>query len=218
MEAINYPGMQSYIEQLMEEEIAPVLKAAFPSIKDQDLKLQQELFIKRCYESTDDPVTRVGRDPLRKIDAKGRIRGTLELSQKYNVNTPKARLEQGLSAAILYALKEKDAKNASCRKIVDIYRANRFRYTSVLCYTGPAPEGSFTGLDPVKDKQIIEDVLLQLGNLERGLEIKDVYSEKIHRPHSPIKESNTNSFFSLTGGSGLKRVKSEPSLIQHKMR
>ncbi len=98
-EAIQHPTLFAFIKDMMENEIGPILCAEYPELSKEDLDKLEANFLERCKASVDDPVTRVGRDPKRKD---GRIRGTIELAQKHNLNITTTRLEQGLVAGKLY--------------------------------------------------------------------------------------------------------------------
>jgi mannitol-1-phosphate/altronate dehydrogenase len=180
--AIRYPGMMGFVNKMMMEEIVPALKAEYPDLTDEELNFHREIFIQRCLDSYDDPVTRVARDPLRKIDTHGRIRGTLELHQKHKLKKSTECLEQGMSAAILYAVKGKDRSNPSCQKIMEIYQKHQGKYEAVLCYKGSSPSGTYTGLDLTKDKQIIQNILAHIASLEKSY---DDYHKHLIGPLSP---------------------------------
>lgn len=104
-EAIKCPALFSFIKNMMEKEIAPILLAEYPHLSATELNSFGHAFFKRCQASTDDPVVRVGRDPMRKLARHGRIRGTLELARKHRLNISTSRLEQGMAAGFLYATK-----------------------------------------------------------------------------------------------------------------
>lgn len=165
-EAIRIPGVRKFIKQMMDEEIRPALIAEFPDITSVELDHLRKIFIKRCLASIDDPVVRVGRDPMRKINANGRIRGTIELYNKHRLKGTTSRLEHGLAAAILYAVKGIDNANPGCIKCMEIYNKNHRDYKAVLCYQGASPAGMFKGLDPIKDKRLVENILMRIKYLE----------------------------------------------------
>lgn len=147
------------IQRVMEFEVKPALLAEYPDLTDDGLALLKNDFIERCLSNIDDTVERVGRDPLRKLDAGGRIRGTIELVKKHKLDIPLTGLEQGIAAGVLYAVKQLDPDNPGCQKIIDIYNAGSYSYKHVLCYHGDAPSGSFTGLDPHEDKELLRNIL-----------------------------------------------------------
>ncbi len=185
-EAINHPGMIQLIEKMMEKEIGPVLRTAYPDISVDELEFLKNLFFERCKASMDDTVVRVGRDPMRKLDTGGRIRGTIELCQMHNLEIPTPSLEMGVAAAILYAVKRIDPENPGCKRILEIYEQNEKSYEAVLCYKGPAPNGNYSGLDPDRDRILIDSILNHITLLEHYYEKQqekpfsstDLYSPK----------------------------------------
>lgn len=166
-EAIRLTDIRRFIKKMMDEEIRPALMAEFPDLTMEELNKLRKLFIKRCIDSTDDLVTRVGRDPLRKINANGRIRGTIELCKKHGLKTSITKLEQGIAVAILYAVKGIDNTNPGCIKIRDLYLQNNKAYKAVLCYKGESPAGLFQGLDPDSDKSLIGNILSHIEFFEK---------------------------------------------------
>lgn len=158
-ESIKHPVIFSFIKGMMENEIAPILSAEYPEISREQLEVMKASFFERCSVSINDPVTRVGRDPLRKLDSGGRIRGTIELAQKHRLNIATPGLEQGLAVGFLYAVKGLDSSTSDCQKITKIYRENNNSFASVLCYSGTSSSGNFTGLNPFKDRRLINSVL-----------------------------------------------------------
>src|SRR3990167_1111730 len=109
-ESIKNPIIFSFIKDMMEKEIAPILTAEYPEITKEEFDTLQTVFLERC-KNIDDPVTRVGRDPLRKLDRGARIRGTIELASKHHLKIATPRLEQGIAAGFLYAIKVVDQSN-----------------------------------------------------------------------------------------------------------
>lgn len=134
-QAIKDPLLRGFITSMMEEEIAPVLMTEFAELSESDLAYLRHSFIERCEQNSTDTITRVGRDPLRKLNAHGCIRGILELKQKNNLKMATPRLEKGIAAGILYAVTKIDPNNSECQKILDIYRAKN-SFSSILCFKG----------------------------------------------------------------------------------
>lgn len=166
-ESVKNPFIFRFIKEMMEYEIAPILTAEYPDISKNVLEELEASFFTRCLESIDDPVTRVGRDPLRKLDAGGRIRGTIELAQKLKLSISTQRLEHGIAAGLLYAINKIDANNPGCQKILDLFKSNSNSFVSVLCYKGAAPGGSFSGLHPNKDGRLINSVLVKIDTINQ---------------------------------------------------
>jgi len=161
-EAIENPMIYSFIKEMMENEIGPILSSEYPQITAEELSSLENAFFERCLASKDDPVTRVGRDLLRKLDSGGRIRGTLELAEKHCLSIPTPRLEQGLAAGFFYGVKQIDPTNPGCQKIREIYKRNNKSFSAVLCYVENAANQRFSGLNPKKDKVLINRVLKKM--------------------------------------------------------
>lgn len=181
-EAINNPSMLWFVNNLMEREIGPILKAEYPNLKNSDLKLLKTSFIKRCKASADDPIVRVGRDPLRKLQRGGRIQGVIELKQKHGLTIATPELERGMAAGILYAIKKVDPHNEECQKIHEIYQ-QKGSYQAVLCYKGPNDNDIYPGLDSKLDKNLITNILKRISLFERIYKIRRtriLNSKKLH--------------------------------------
>jgi mannitol-1-phosphate/altronate dehydrogenase len=160
-EAINNSTTLSHINNLMECEIAPILKAEYPELSKNTLISLKKHFINRCKSSTEDPIERVARDPLRKLDHGGRIRGIIELRQKHRLNIAIPELEQGIAAGLLYAINKIDPNNEECKKIHDIYQSSH-SYKSILCYKGPYRNRTYSGLDSFNDRSLINNILKRM--------------------------------------------------------
>jgi len=161
-ESIKHQFIYKFINDMMDNEIAPILTAEFSAVSQEELTQLKQTFFKRCADNEDDTVIRVGRDPMRKIDQGGRIRGTMELAKKHGVSTPC--LELGVAACILYAIKKIDPENPGCQQLAELYQHNR-TFSSMLCYQGPAPSGHFTGYDYHKDRNILNNILAKINAL-----------------------------------------------------
>lgn len=170
-EAINNPSMLWFISNLMEKEIGPILKAEYPTITVNELNILKNLFIRRCKGSLVDPIIRVGRDPLRKMDRGGRIRGIIELRQKHNLKIPTPELEKGIAAGVLYAINKIDPNNEECQKIREIYHQSN-SYREVLCYKGPYGNGIYGGLDLDKDRPLINKILERIVIFEKMSKVR----------------------------------------------
>lgn len=156
--AIKNPQIRKFISTMMEEEIAPILMAEFSELTEGDLLWLKDTFIERCEMNSTDTIKRVGRDPMRKLNGNGCVRGVLDLKQKNNLNIVTSKLEKGIAAAMLYAIQRIDPHNHECEKMFDIYRTHH-SISSVLCYNGPYGNGKYIGLDPIKDREVISNVL-----------------------------------------------------------
>ena len=81
--------VRSLVEDLMKNEIRPAMLQIIPESSDY-IDNFITTFIKRCRSSFKDPCTRVGRDPLRKLQRSERIFGTIDLAHAHNISTPHA--------------------------------------------------------------------------------------------------------------------------------
>lgn len=176
-ETIKNPSMFCYINKLMNCEIGPILKAAYPTISVKELETLKNLFIQRCQNSHEDPIVRVGRDPLRKMSKGERIRGIIELRQKHHLNIPTPELEKGMAVGILYAINNIDPTNAECRKIAEIFRRN-YSYKAVLCYKGSCGNTTFAGLDAAKDGLLIKNILERIAIFQKIAKLKRLRMKK----------------------------------------
>lgn len=168
-EAICNSDIYSFLKEMMEFEILPILKAEYPDIPLSKFEHIKNKFFERCKENKEDTTTRVGRDPLRKLNTKGRIRGTIELCKKHNLNMAISRLEIGIAAGLLYAITGKDNSNAGCVKIKQIYEENNNSYQSVLCYQGEFNGGIYRGLNSKNDENLIENIIYWINNLDNTI-------------------------------------------------
>ncbi|MBV8802287.1 MAG: hypothetical protein JO131_04865 [Gammaproteobacteria bacterium] len=191
-EAINHPGLLQLINNIMTLEIGPALKAEFNSITDHELEFQKNLFIARCKESKDDPIWRVARDPLRKLNANGRIRGTIALCNKHNIQSTPG-LELGFAAAILYALKNFDRHNVECVKIREIFNVRK-SYKDILCFNGTYATGKFQGLDPIQDKILIEKVTNKIMFLTLNFQYQNQASSPFRLFHAQVKNEQDQAY------------------------
>lgn len=189
-ETINKPSVNLYVNKLMENEIGPILKSAFPSINQNELQQLKKSFIRRCKINTRDTVERVGRDPLRKLNRGERVRGILELKQKHNLNIKTPELERGMAAGILYATKEIDPINEECRTIKSVYDKSRC-YKEVLCYKGPYAKGNYPGLDAIKDEKLIKNILNRIASLQKIYEVRKLkMRNKTNPTHLPTRAAS----------------------------
>lgn len=162
-QGINFPGMKNYITCLMDIEIAPILKKNFPTLNTGTLTDIKSIFLERCLMSSHDPVLRVARDPLRKLDPNSRILGLMRLKQQHGITEDSPGLERGIAAGVLYALKDKDPLNPDCKKMKAIYDMNQ-SYADVLCFQDTTVSDTYQRLDPVLDGDLIHRILGAVDN------------------------------------------------------
>lgn len=165
-QGINYPGMKNYIASLMDVEIAPTLKKNFPALDTALFNDIKNIFFERCLMSSNDPVVRVGRDPLRKLSPDGRILGVIRLKQQQGVVEDSPGLERGIAAGVLYALKDKDPLNPDCKKMKEIYDIN-LSYADVLCRQSADASETHQRLDPALDGDLIHRILIHIHLLDK---------------------------------------------------
>lgn len=163
-EAIAKPSIHQFIKNVMTQEIRPILQSECPNISHQELTYVENKFFERCAASVDDPVTRVGRDPLRKLDVDGNIRGSIELVKKHKLPISTQNLEKGIALGILYALDGIDPENLECRKIMDIYK--KFHsYAAILCHCKNFHIRNYTNLRANADKKFINSIIDKIYHL-----------------------------------------------------
>lgn len=156
-ETIQKPSLYHYVNTLMENEIAPILQSAYPNLNYYELKSLKKSFLKRCKENKDDPVIRVGRDPIRKLKSGERVRGIIELKQKLKLPMETPQIERGIAAGIMYAINEVDPKNDECQQIKALYTKHR-SYKAILCSQG---------LDQNKDQRLINNVIKRISSFKK---------------------------------------------------
>lgn len=193
-ESINDPYILKYIEAMMDDEVGPILLAVYPDLSSNELVSLRNQFFERCRASQDDPVTRVGRDPLRKLDTGGRIRGCIELQKRHGLNIETRVLELGVAVGVLYALSDLDPANPGCQQIKEIYKKNHFSYKAVLCYRGKAPSGEFKGFDQVNDAMLLQRISIVISRLNlkiNGKLLQNIFAGEFFNP-SPIINLDMN--------------------------
>lgn len=172
-EAINHPAIFNFIKELMENEIAPILMKEYPDISIDEMRELESRFFERCKSSTHDPIVRVGRDPLRKLNRGERIRGTLEIARKHQLTLATPRLAQGIAAGFLYALRGIDKSNPGCQQIMNIFNESNRSLSAVLCYEGCSSTGSFSGLNYQNDARLINHVIQNIIHFNKFLRKPD---------------------------------------------
>lgn len=143
------------VRQLIEKEIQPALLRESPKLEGIITTLMRP-FVERCRSSFKDPCQRVGRDPLRKLQRRERILGSIALARKHGVPTPA--LEFAIALAIRYALSSRAAEDLECARIRQILDANDQKVEAVLTYRGSYNGHPYQGLDPVADAALIAAV------------------------------------------------------------
>ena len=161
-ESFQYPGMKYYIKRLMHE-IAEILKKTYLNLTDKELISMQDLFFNRCEASNADPVSRVGRNPLSKLDRFGRVIGSISLRKGFYL-THLPYLEMGIAAGVVYALQNQDLNDKGCNAVKEIFSAGGRSYKAILCHDD---KNEHRGLDPIKDSNLIMRILRNIELLSR---------------------------------------------------
>lgn len=153
-ESFQYPGMKYYIKRLMHE-ISEILKKTYLNLTDKELTSMQDLFFNRCEASNADPVSRVGRNPLSKLDRFGRVIGSISLRKGFYL-THLPFLEMGIAAGVVYALQNQDLCDKGCNAIKEIFNSSGQSYTAILCHDD---NNEHRGLNRIKDNELIMRIL-----------------------------------------------------------
>jgi mannitol-1-phosphate/altronate dehydrogenase len=149
----------------MKKEIRPALLTENPEYK-QYINAITTNFFKRCRASFKDKCSRVGRDPLRKLQLGERIIGAIQLAQKHDLSTEG--LEFGAACAILYSVANKNENDKEAKKIKEIYE-KRNSVADVLPYNGEYNKAKYAGLDPEKDAALISRIQEKFDKLQKDL-------------------------------------------------
>lgn len=145
--------VEKLANEIMINEIRPSLLAEHKELKGYINSFTSN-FIKRCRVSFKDSCTRVGRDPMRKIQVGERVIGAISLANEHNCKSKS--LEFGAACAILYSLKV-DKPDKESLLIRTIYSKNN-SVGDILTYNGPYNKSKYKGLDREKDKALIERI------------------------------------------------------------
>lgn len=155
-QSLQFPGMKYFMTSLMQE-IATILTMNFPELKQSMLLSDlQRAFFKRCEDSIEDSVSRVGRNPLSKLDRFGRIVGTILMRKGGGSALPY--LEMSIAAGVVYALK--NPQEQGCSEIGLLYEASQ-TYEAILCHQGREHQG----LDAIRDQTLIRRVINKINLL-----------------------------------------------------
>ena len=156
------PVVEKIAKKIMKQEIRAALIAENPELKSYIDSFISN-FIKRCRVSFKDKCTRVGRDPLRKLQNGERVIGAISLVHNHGKEAPA--LEFGVACAILYSLKSVNVKDNEAAKIRELYAVNN-SIEDVLTYDGPYNKSTYKGLDAAKDAELIGRIKEQFLILE----------------------------------------------------
>jgi len=153
--------VEALVRRLIQDEIKPAMLKENPRLATH-INAFVGSFIKRCKASFKDPCHRVGRDPLRKLQRKERILGSIDLAARRDIPTPM--LEFGTALGILYAVRLITPDDEECRQIKALYEQDR-SVAAVLTWTGPYHGKVYPGLDAVKDAALINRISAHVARL-----------------------------------------------------
>jgi len=139
-------------ERLINQEVAPALTAEHPHMADV-IRSFAQTFLERCKTSFKDPCTRVGRDPLRKLQRNERILSSIDLARKHGIATPG--LTFGAALAVHYALRCADSKDQEAQLMKRLYQANGDSLEAVLTHDGDYNGKPYPGMDASADAELI---------------------------------------------------------------
>lgn len=142
---------RALLQQLLEREIEPTLLKHHPGMREVTEPFIRT-FLDRCKSSFKDTCSRVGRDPLRKLQRGERVLGTIAMAHEHGIATPA--LEYGAALAVHYALHSNDEKDKECRIIKEIF-AQRGSIADVLTYRGRYNGRPYPGLNPQVHAELI---------------------------------------------------------------
>jgi HAD superfamily hydrolase (TIGR01509 family) len=157
----------NYVNQLMEEEIKPMLIHSSPEYENYMEEFMKN-FIKRCRFSFKDPVTRVGRDPIRKLQYNERVLGTLSMANTYGTQTPL--LELGAAMGFFYGISLVNPKDKESILLHNLYKKTG-RIEDVLTYQGTVEGKKCRFLDKEKDMETVKRISNHFKQLAKGTAI-----------------------------------------------
>jgi len=152
-------------EGVIKNEIKPALLIENPNSK-QYINSITSKFIKRCRASFKDKCSRVGRDPMRKLQCGERVIGTIKMAQKHGLNTKG--LEFGAACAIMYSILFIDENDKEAFLIKQLYD-KRGSVEDVLTYSGEYNKSKYDGLNPNEDHELIKRIQESFDNLKKEL-------------------------------------------------
>lgn len=157
------------VNKIMQQEIKPSLTKNNPQYT-QYINIFINNFIKRCRMSFKDACFRVGRDPLRKLQANERIISTIKLAKEYGIETPY--LEFGAACGILYSIKQVNPNDKESIFIKELYETNN-SINEVLTFNGKYSENVYLGMDKEKDIGIINAIKEKFNMLKSKMDTED---------------------------------------------
>lgn len=161
--AMGDERVTALMERLLTQELAPAFGRLHPELTAR-LPRFIDTFRARCASAFKDPCTRVGRDPLRKLQRSERVVGSLVMTQQAGVPAPALAL--GAALGVHYALvAPAEHQDAECQRIRALY-AQRESLRDVLAWQGDYNGRAYDGLRP--DERAGDAALL--AEIERAFE------------------------------------------------
>ncbi len=152
-------------ENIIKNEIRPALLTENPNSK-QYINSIASNFLKRCRASFKDQCSRVGRDPIRKLQCGERIIGTIHLAQKFGLKT--SGLEFGAACAIMYSILSENENDVEALKIKQLYEKGA-SVVDILTYTDEYNKSKYFGLDINVDLELILSIQASFDTLKKEL-------------------------------------------------
>ncbi|MDD3228670.1 MAG: HAD-IA family hydrolase [Oscillospiraceae bacterium] len=160
----------SLVQRVMQQEIKPVMLQEYSDLSEY-IDHFISGFISRCQKSFQDPCTRVGRDPLRKLQGDERIFGTIHMAQTHHIPTPL--LESGAALGLLYAVSDCNPQDEESQFLRKLYLQTG-DVRSLLTFNGSFKGKEYQCLDPEKDSTLISRVSEQFHKLMQKLPAQQV--------------------------------------------
>ena len=155
-------------ECIIKNEIMPALLKENPNSKQYINSIAQN-FLKRCRASFKDKCSRVGRDPMRKLQCGERILGTIALAKKHGLGT--RGLEFGAACALMYSILYLNENDVESLKIKELYEKRR-SIVDVITFNGECNKTKYVGLELGKDDDLISGIQESFDKLRNELHLK----------------------------------------------
>jgi HAD superfamily hydrolase (TIGR01509 family) len=151
------------VQQVVHAEIKPALLQENPALENFVNPFINN-FIRRCQGSFKDSCHRVGRDPLRKLQRKERIIGSISLAHRYGLST--TMLEFGAALGLLYAVRLLNPNDKESQHIQALYLKEQ-SIIPVLTYHDRYDGQRYQSLDPVADAAVIARIAYHFDQLQQ---------------------------------------------------
>jgi len=159
------PRISKLVENIIKNEIRPALLLENPKYVHYINSITSN-FLKRCRASFKDKCSRVGRDPIRKLQRGERIMGAIQIALKHGLCTKG--LEFGAACAIMYSISNRRDGDLEALKIKELYQKNN-SVIDALTYRSVSSKSYCIGLDINDDHDLIMRIQENFKNLEKEL-------------------------------------------------